>query len=54
MSFLFIEKKVKSFFECLVSSQTIISTSLRISNARSEISFKFPIGVATMYRADSK
>ena len=38
------------FFVCLVSSQAIKETFLRIFNALKEISFKFPIGVPTIYK----
>ena len=38
------------FFVCLVSSQAISETFLRIFKALREISFKLPIGVPTIYK----
>ena len=38
------------FFVCLVSSQATKETFCRIFNALWEISFKFPIGVPTIYK----
>ena len=38
------------FFVCLVSSQAISETFLRIFNALEERSSKFPIGVPTIYK----
>ena len=38
------------FFVCLVSSQATKETFFRIFNALWEISFKFPIGVPTIYK----
>ena len=39
-----------NFFVCLVSSQAIRDTFLRIFKALKEISLKLPIGVPTIYK----